>query len=282
MKKIGIITDSTACLNFVDFHHESVRVIDFVVVIDGVPHKISTLDSKEFYKDMDDCSALPTTAIASVQDVLDIFNDFKRLGYTDIIVMTVSSKLSGSLNNITCAAQDVEDMNIHVIDSLTTAFILGDVVIEASKLIDEGQDVDKILTEIQRMYDNDNILIYVDTLKNLVKGGRMSGAIGMVGEVFKIKPILELGHDGTVKPIAKNRTAKKSIKAIKEMYLQATEGKEHKLYLFYTDNKEEILKLEEELLSNNSSAVDSSITGLSPVVSTHTGAGAFGIGWRFK
>ncbi len=60
MKKIGVITDASACLNFIDFKHDSVKVIDFAVVINQVSHKISELDSEEYYRKMKEFRELMT------------------------------------------------------------------------------------------------------------------------------------------------------------------------------------------------------------------------------
>jgi len=281
MKKIGIITDSSACLNLVGFESKYVKIIDFIVNIDGIPHRISKLDIDMFYRVLRENKELPTTAITSQQEIIDMFNEFKDDGFEDVIVLTVSSKLSGSLNNVMGAIQEVDGINIHVIDTLTTAYILGDAVVEAVTMIEAGKSVEVILAELNRMFENDDALIYVDTLKNLVKGGRMSGAVGIVGEVFKIKPILRLAADGTVSPIAKFRTAKKAISRLIDMYKEKTSGRKHKLYILHSDNYEFVKGIAESIISTSKDIVSSIITGITPVISTHTGPGAFAISWRY-
>jgi len=278
--KIGIITDSTASLDLVGYEHDHVKVIDFAVALDNENYKISELDPDTFYDMMNLAKDLPRTSQGSVADVIGIFEQFEEEGYTDIFVMTISSKLSGSYSNIVTASNEFENLNVHLIDSLTTAYLLGDAVKDAASLIDEGREVDYIKESLQKMYDNDGVFFYVDSLKFLVKGGRISGAAGMVGEVFKIKPVLQISPEGTVDLVNKNRTKKKTLKMIFDMYYEKTEGKPHKLFCFYTDNKEEVTSLVEEL-KNQENVLESHITGLTPAVSSHTGGGVIGIGWRF-
>ena len=278
--KIGIITDSTASLEFVKFSHPHVKIIDFSLSLDGVPYKISEIDPNNFYKMMSEAKELPRTSQGTVSDVLDIFSKFESEGYTDVFVMTVSGLLSGSFSNIQAASKEFDSMNIHLIDSKTTAFVLGDAVIETAKLIDSGKNVEEITFELNTMYDNDGVFFYVDSLKYLVKGGRISGAAGMIGEVFKIKPVLEITDRGTIELVNKNRTKKKTLDMLMKMYYEKTEGKNHKLFAFFTDNEEEVNKLIKGIKSNEN-VVDTYVTGLTPAVSAHAGGGLIGIGWRF-
>lgn len=278
--KIGIITDSTASLDLVGYTHPHVKVIDFSLELDGTNYKISELDPDKFYTMMDEAEHLPKTSQGSVADVIGIFEQFQKEGYTDVFVMSISSKLSGSFSNITTAANEFEDMNIHLIDSKTTAYFLGDAVVEAAKLIDEGKDVNEITNAIHQMYENDGVYFYVDSLKYLVKGGRISGAAGMVGEVFKIKPVIDIAPEGTLNLVRKNRTKKKTIKMLFDMYYEQTEGKPHKLFCFYTDNREEVEKLAEGLKTQEN-VLESITVGITPAVSSHIGGGVIGIGWRF-
>ena len=278
--KIGIITDSTASLELRGYTHPDIKIIDFSLSLDGVLYKISEIDPNNFYKMMFAAKELPRTSQGTVADVLDIFSNFESEGYTDVFVMTVSAQLSGSFGNLLTASKEFESMNIHLIDSKTTAFILGDAVIETAKLIDLGKSVEEITSELGKMYDNDGVFFYVDSLRYLVKGGRISGAAGMVGQVFKIKPVLEITDKGTIELVNKNRTKKKTLAMLLKMYHEKTDGRNHKLFAFFTDNEEEVKCFIEDI-KNNENVVDTYVTGLTPAVSAHAGGGVIGIGWRF-
>lgn len=278
--KIGIITDSTASLDLVNYTHPHVKVIDFSLALDGVNYKISDLDPDEFYNMMEQAKELPRTSQGSVADVIGIFEQFEAEGYTDVFVMTISSKLSGSYANIVTASQEFENLNIHLIDSKTTAYFLGDAVVQAAKLIDEGKNVEELTEALHKMYDNDGVYFYVDSLKYLVKGGRISGAAGMVGEVFKIKPVIDIADDGTLNLVKKNRTKKKTISMLFDMYYEQTAGKPHRLFCFYTDNKSEVEEIAKQI-KNNENVLESVTVGITPAVSSHIGGGVIGIGWRF-
>ncbi len=278
--KIGIITDSTASLELVNYTHPHIKIIDFSLSLDGVPYKISEIDPNKFYKMMSEAKELPRTSQGTVSDVQDIFSKFESEGYTDVLVMTLSAQLSGSFGNVVTASREFDSMNIHLIDSKTTAFVLGDAVIETAKLIDSGKNVEQIKFELSTMYDNDGVFFYVDSLKYLVKGGRISGAAGMIGEVFKIKPVLEITNKGTIELVNKNRTKKKTLNMLLKMYHDKTDGRKHKLFAFFTDNEEEVNEFIDDIRSNEN-VVDTYVTGLTPAVSAHAGGGVIGIGWRF-
>lgn len=277
--KIGLLTDSTANLKEFHFSRPFVKVIDFTVVIDGVSHSANDLDSTTFYAKMAQAKFLPTTSQGTVMSVVTLLEEFKEEGFTDVIVLTISSKLSGSYQNITMAAKEVEGLQVHLPDSLTTEVMLGATVIDVAAMIEANKPVDEILSRLDDMLQHDGALFYVDSLKHLVKGGRISGASGMVGEVLKIKPILGLTDAGTIELQEKKRTKSKALDRLIQLYQERVQDKPHTLYLLYSDNPEEVQAFSETLSAPGATKILKPIT---PVVGAHTGPGVIGLGWRLE
>ena len=277
--KIGLLTDSTANLHQIPYQHPAVKVIDFSVIIDEVAYTVQTLTQDSFYQKMAASSKLPTTSQGTVMDVVTLLESFKSEGYTDVIVLTISKSLSGSYQNIYMAQQEIEGLSVHLIDSKATEIILGSAVIHAASLIDQGLSLDEIKAQLVPYLDHDGAFFYVDSLKNLVKGGRISGASGMIGEVLKIKPILELDQEGRIELKEKNRTKQKSLERLFSLYKEIVGNQPHDVFFLSSDNPEEV-KAFSETLDLGVGLQSKMYSPLTPIVAAHTGPGMIGIGWR--
>lgn len=277
--KIGILTDSTANLQQIPYASERIKVIDFSVIISGTSFKASTLSTDEFYQRMANAEKIPTTSQGTVMDVITLLEEFKAEGYSDVIVMTISSKLSGSYQNIASAAAEVDGLVVHLPDTLTTEIMLGTAVMYVDELIIQGQDVSTILTQLDPFLLADGAFFYVDSLKHLVKGGRISGASGMVGEVLKIKPILELTKEGTIELKEKKRTKTKAVNHLLALVQDQVKDTPHTLFLLYSDNHAEVAAYE-SMFPLDAIRKARYLSPLTPVVGAHTGPGVIGIGWR--
>ena len=277
--KIGILTDSTANLKEFQFASPVVKIIDFTVVIDGVAHSANELGADVFYSKMAKANSLPSTSQGTVMNVITLLNEFKTEGFTDIIVMTISSKLSGSYQNIAMAAKEVEGVLVHMPDSKTTEVMLGAAVMSVVAWIEANNPLDTIFTQLDAMLAKDGALFYVDSLKHLVKGGRISGASGMVGELLKIKPILRLTDAGTIDLQEKKRTKTKALERLIELYQEVVADQPHKVYFLYSDNPEEVRAFAKILDTPNATR---HVVPITPVVGAHTGPGVIGLGWRLE
>lgn len=277
--KIGILTDSTANMQQIPYASERIKVVDFSVVISGESYKASTLSVDEFYQRMAGAEKIPTTSQGTAMDVVTLLEAFKTEGYSDVIVMTISAKLSGSYQNILSAANEVTGIQVHLPDTKTTEIMLGTAVKHVDELIGQGHDISFILSQLEPFLFADGAFFYVDSLKHLVKGGRISGASGMVGEVLKIKPILELTIDGTIELKEKKRTKTKAVNQLIALYHDKVKDTPHTMFLLYSDNHAEVAAYE-AVFPLDATRKERYISSLTPVVGAHTGPGVIGIGWR--
>jgi DegV family protein with EDD domain len=260
------------------FQRPFVKVIDFTVVIDGVAHSAAGLSATDFYHKMAMAKELPTTSQGSVMAVVHLLEDFVNEGVTDVIVMTISSSLSGSYQTIQMATKEVTGLRVHLPDTKTAEVMLGSAVMAVARMIEAGESVATILPQLQTRLAADGALFYVDSLKHLVKGGRISGASGMVGDVLKIKPLLELNGQGTIELSEKKRTKTKALERLMALYQEATNDRPHVVYFLYSDNPEEVTAFAKHVTSL---ATERHVVPLTPVVGAHTGPGVIGIGWGY-
>ena len=201
--KTRIIVDSTADL--MPEYKERVSIVPLTVLfgdqeyIDGV-----TIDHKTFYEKLVESDVLPTTSQATPDAFMKEFDKVKEAGESAVVI-TISSKLSGTYQSAVIAASEYE--NIYIVDSGTAAMGSGILVELAFRLLDQGLDAKEIAERLEEEKQKIIIVALVDTLEYLKKGGRISKTVAFAGSVLNIKPVLSV-IDGEISMLGKARGSK--------------------------------------------------------------------------
>ena len=201
--KTRIIVDSTADL--MPAIKERVHIVPLTLrfgeeeFIDGV-----TIDHKRFYEKLVECDVLPVTSQATPHAFAKEYEKAAKAGECAVVI-TISSKLSGTYQSAMIAAEDYE--NIYVVDSGTGAMGGGILTELALKLLDEGMDAKSIAEKLEEEKKKIIIVALVDTLEYLQKGGRVSKTVAFAGSVLNIKPVLSV-IDGEISLLGKARGSK--------------------------------------------------------------------------
>ena len=201
--KTRIIVDSTADL-MPEFKNR-VQVVPLTVCfgdreyLDGI-----TIDHKTFYERLVECDVLPTTSQATPDAFMQEFDKTKAAGESAVVI-TLSSKLSGTYQSAKIAAAEYE--NIYVVDSGSAAMGSGILIELAVRLMDEGMSAKEIAERLEEEKKNIVIVALVDTLEYLKKGGRISKTVAFAGSVLNIKPVLSV-IDGEISMLGKARGSK--------------------------------------------------------------------------
>ena len=201
--KTRIIVDSTSDL--LPYIKEQVHVVPLTVhfgreeYVDGV-----TIDHKAFYEKLIETDVHPSTSQASPA-AFEVEFEKAREANEAAVVITLTSKLSGTYQSATIAAQDFD--NIYIVDSDTVAIGGGILVEYALRLLNEGLDAKEIADKLEEVKKRIVVVALVDTLEYLKKGGRISKAAAIAGGVLNIKPVLSL-IKGEINMIGKARGSK--------------------------------------------------------------------------
>lgn len=197
---VKIVTDSLSDITPQMAQELGVTVVPLTVSFgrDSYLDRI-TMSTDEFYRRLSYDPIWPTTTQPPPGDFVTIYN--KLAQETDeILVITVSNKLSGTYDSALSARSLVEaKCRIELINSSTVVMGLGLIVITAVKAAKAGANLDSLVALVNRCLPKSHSLMYFDTLKYLVKGGRIGKAKGLVGSLLSVKPILTL-RDGEVHP----------------------------------------------------------------------------------
>ena len=167
--------------------------------IDGI-----TIDHKTFYEKLSESNVLPSTSQATPDAFMAAFQAAADSGESAVVI-TLSSKLSGTYQSAVMAASEFE--NVYVVDSGSTT--IGSAVLSeiAIRLADEGMDAQTIAGTLEEEKQHIVIIALVDTLEYLKKGGRISKTIAFAGNILQIKPVLSV-IDGEICLLGKARGSK--------------------------------------------------------------------------
>ena len=204
MANITIITDSASDIS--QNNNKGVTVLPMTITFgeenyeDGV-----SLTPDNFYMKLIESSALPKTSQVSPYAFGQAYeNSLKSADY--VIVITLSSKLSGTYQSA-CIAADDYDGRVFVIDSENVTVGEQILIDYALSLIDKGIEVNTIVSQLNTMQKRIRLVALLDTLEYLKKGGRISSGAAFLGNVLSIKPVIAI-VDGEVSFLGKARGSK--------------------------------------------------------------------------
>ncbi len=194
--KIAIVTDSIADLpkSLVDQYQIHQYPLG-LMINDTTYYDKLTIQSSDFYKIMDNPGVYPTSSQPNLKTLQNYFSQLTTY-YDQLIVLTVSSKMSGTYQTFVEATSKFTDQKITVIDTLQNSGAEGLLVLKAAQAIDEGMDYDQVIDYINKLKSESKILVSVQTLKYMVKGGRVKKATGIIGKILNLKPVISIDEKG--------------------------------------------------------------------------------------
>jgi DegV family protein with EDD domain len=211
---LQLVTDSSADLPKELLDKYNINVVPLTIAIDGKDYQEGIdLMPEEFHAMLNNSKELPKTSQPSPGAFADLFKTLGSKG--PVLCLTISSGLSGTYQSA-CIGRDMSGEDVTVFDTLAGSLAHGLQLIAARKLADEGFSIEKILEFLMEYRKHSNILILLDTLENIVKGGRLSKFQGSLAKVLDIKVLLE-GIEGKVQLTEKIRGKKKFLKRVIEI-----------------------------------------------------------------
>jgi len=194
--KIALVTDSIADLpkSLVDQYQIHQYPLG-LMINDTTYYDKLTIQSSDFYKIMDHPGVYPTSSQPNLKTLQNYFSQLTTY-YDQLIVLTVSSKMSGTYQTFVEATSKFTDQKITVIDTLQNSGAEGLLVLKAAQAIDEGMDYDQVVDYINKLKSESKILVSVQTLKYMVKGGRVKKATGIIGKILNLKPVISIDEKG--------------------------------------------------------------------------------------
>lgn len=277
MSKVAVVTDSVANLPPELVERYSITVIPLLVAFgqeafrDGVD-----MTSAQFYRRLREDKHLPTTSTPSIGDFLTLFH--RLAGEVEAIVcIHLAHEFSGTVAIAEEVGQSFKEVPVRIVDSRSAAMAEGFVVLEAARVAAEGGDLTAVLARAREMIPRVNLVVTMDTLEYLYRGGRIGQAAWLMGSALQFKPVLSV-EDGAVDPLERPRTQAKAVRRILE--IMATRVGERPVHaaVIHADALDKAERLRQEVASRFDCR-ELYVTDLTPVMGTHAGPGTLGITW---
>jgi DegV family protein with EDD domain len=275
MAKLKIVTDSSCTMTPTVRDELAIHVVPLSVMIDGVVYPDDeTLPGEKFMQMMSQAKELPKTSQPPIGHFVELFDELGKDG-SEVLAIHMTKGLSGTVEAARQASQ-LSKANVTVIDSDTTDQALAFQVIRAAELAQAGKTLAEVLPEVERVRNNTKLFIGVSTLENLVKGGRISRAKGLLSSLLNMKVIMDFDHSELI-PIIKGRGAKTFNKWFEELKSELQHlPKVTKIGISHADGLEITERFKREL-QEAFPDLDIPLLHTTPIIATHTGKGAFAI-----
>lgn len=274
---VRIVADSTSDIPTQVAEELGITVVPAYVVLGGKSYRDRVdISEEEFYSRLSQDSLFPTTSVPSPQDFAEVYNRLAR-ETNEIISIHITSKESGTYNSA-LLARDLVDKRcrVEVVDSSHVSMSCGLLVIAAAKEAASGASMEQVLETVRQSIPNIHLLIMLDTIKYVVKGGRLSKAQGLLGAVLKVRPLVTL-RDGDLVPTGMTRTKAKAVERLHDFVKGFSGVKE--MAVGYTTAYDEAKSLADRMKALFPEA-PIYLVRVGPALGSHAGPGAMGVAVR--
>ena len=215
---IGIVTDSTSSLDPDDAEREHIVVVPLQVIIGA-----------DVYTEGDDVTAdmiaealaafVPvSTSRPTPDDFLGVYERLAAEGAEAIVSVHLSARMSGTLESAQLASKQAS-VPVVCIDSTQVGVATGFAAGRAAQARDAGADAAGVADAARGAGESSVVLMYVDTLEYLRRGGRVGAAAALIGSALAVKPILTI-TDGVVVPLERVRTQAKALARLEALAVE--------------------------------------------------------------
>lgn len=275
---IKIITDSGSDLPLDYMEKYNVSVVHLPVHF-GHELMPEDTDTKSFYAKMAESKELPTTASPSPNQFLEVFRQVEE--GTDIMVICMSSNISSTYQTAMIAMEMYQEEGhtnaIEVIDSKTFSGGLSLIVGLAAKWSLTCTSLQELKEMVLQQVDEVRAYFTLDTLENVMKGGRLSRISGAVASVLNIKLLLKISEEGTVEVVEKTRGLTKALNRLLAHLDEKQHDYEKAVIAIVHSNCEKLaLEIKERILQKHPFK-EVLLSSMGPVMGTYAGEGGIGV-----
>ena len=284
-----LISDGGCDFTKAEAKTHNIEVVPFYITFDGESHLKEGVDiTREAYfkRLVEEKNLFPKTAQPSPQDYIDVFTPYLQAG-KDIIVLTISSKLSGSHNSATLAAgmmaDDFPNRKIVVLDSQNVTMGQALIMREMVKMRDSGMSIAETARIAEKVIQSAKVYFTLDTLEYLKRGGRVGPTTAFVGGILNLRPILHL-ENGEVAQLDNVRGKQKALSLMVEGVAAVLTGETQnvEISIGHIFNELEATAFKANLEAALGAKIPGQLAEVGATIGTHAGPGAIAIAYCRK
>jgi len=273
---IRIVTDSSCDLPDAVAAEHHIRIVPLTIRFgDEEFLDREELSTSEFWRRCASSATLPETAAPAPGQFEAVYRELHNEGASGIVVVSLSSALSATMQSAELAARAVADViPVRVVDSRSVSLGVGTIAIASARKAAAGGTLEQVANLAHDLASRTKVWGALDTLENIKKGGRIGGAKAMLATALAIKPIIEV-VDGKVEEGGKQRTRSKALKFLVDKVAEY-DGQIDSVAVLHADCPD-VEQFVEMLRPHYDGEIV--IGDIGPVVGTHAGRGTIGVGF---
>ncbi len=275
MTQTAILTDSTCDIPPVLLEQYHITVVPLCVIWgheelrDGVD-----IDTPTFYARLARDPLHPQTSQPTPTNFAEAV---RRTDAEEALIITLTSALSGTYE-AALQAQAMLDRPVHVVDSRSLSMGLGWQILAAVRERERGGSLAAMIAAAERVRDGSSLLLTLDTLEYLHRGGRIGTAAKLLASAVQLKPVLEVDHaSGALQVVGKIRTRRKALtKLVEETFARLDQTRPMRVAVLHGGAVEDAQALA-EAVKRQIQPLELILSQITPALGVHGGPGAVGI-----
>jgi DegV family protein with EDD domain len=270
-RSFAVVTDSTADIVPEMALEHDICVVPLTVTFGDESFADGVLTQQQFFDRMNAAATLPTTSQPSIGAFVEAYGSALETA-DHVVSVHISSRLSGTLESARSAAEQFTD-RVRVFDSRNLSWGLGWQVVDAAQAAAEGLAPEDALVRLTALREQVKMIVGVDSLDNLSRGGRIGKVSMFLGSLLNLKVTFTVDADGAFQPVARSRGEKAALKEtlewVGEQMGQATRGRFAVGHAMSPDRAHQLA----DTLRARYDVVEMVVYAAGTVISTHTGPG---------
>ena len=273
---LRIITDTSCDLPDKELQKYNIEMIPLKVTFANGETFLDRfeLTPANFLKRMKLSRILPKTSAPDPYTFMKYFEKGLR-DAGEVLFVSLSSGLSSTYQTAQLACNMLGSEKVKVFDTLTASLGTGIVAIKAANMAAQGLSVDAVIERLTQIRASREVIFTLDTLENVVKGGRLSRIEGLAGTLLHIKPILNANNRGVPEVIEKVKGRKKAIHRLVSLLGEVTGGslKDRLIGISHVNCEEDAIQLGNEIKKDYNLTNQIIIAEMSATIGTYAGEG---------
>ena len=276
-KNTALVLDTASDLEAGSRRHANWRVVPLQLSFgDDTYRDHVDLSTAELYRRLRESDDVPLTSVPAPAQFTATYAELGE--YERILGVHVSSKLSGTYNSATLAADETRGRVV----TLDTATVSGTIVLLADAIqrrLERGTTDEEIGALVERFRREARFVYTLETLKYLARGGRIGRAQALAGGLLNTRPLIEV-REGVNVPVRRVRGRAQSLAALEQLFAEeADDAPSLRFGVSHADVSGDAAALAERLQRARPRASFDLTVEFAPALGSHLGPGALGVFW---
>ena len=278
-RTVAVVVDSGSCLPPELVQHLPIYTVPHNLIIDDRPFRDGIdVAPAEFYRLLQENNHVLSTSSPTPVNFLEAFRSARDVA-DSVVCITLSTNFSSTFDSATVAAsmaqEELPGYNIKVMDSKAAAGAEGLIALDAARAAQRGANLDEVVSGVQDLIPEVNLLAFLDTLYYLRRSGRVPRVVAWAGALLGIKPLTEM-RLGEAKLLDKPRSRGRATERLLDIMKGRVEGRPVHVNVMHAHSDDDAKRLSQRL-EREFDCRDLFVSEFTPVMGAHLGPGLLGV-----